>query len=413
MFGPSANSSDMSALRPVALAAGLALAGALATIAIAAIGGMPSEELGHLALYMLPAVVLTGLAAALAAPLLARSSMRARLVAVALATVLVGLANLVVLAELMFVSEHDAAQVALLLVYSAAAGLGVALAGARASAVAVKRLSDTARRIGEGDLDARAGRLDAGPELDRLAATLDEMATRLSGSLERERAAEAQRHDLVTAVSHDLRTPLAGLRAMVEAIDDGVVDDHATVRRYVGEMRGAVASLVVLVDDLFELVQLDAGAIEAESERVRLEDVVRSAVAACDAQAAQKGLALETSLANARGASCSPRVTRVVQNLLQNAIRHTPADGTVRVEARHLRDGVEVVVEDSGEGIEPEALERMFDPFWRADSARSSNGAGLGLALAKRIVEALGGRIQAESRPAQGSRFAVILPKRP
>jgi signal transduction histidine kinase len=170
---------------------------------------------------------------------------------------------------------------------------------------------------------------------------------------------------------------------------------------------------VVLVDDLFELVQLVAGAIEAESERARLEDVVRSAVAACDAQAAQKGLTLETSLADARGASCSPRVTRVVQNLLQNAIRHTPADGTVRVEARHLRDGLEVVVEDSGEGIEREALQRVFDPFWRADPARTGNGAGLGLALAKRIVEALGGRIQAESRPAQGSRFAVILPERP
>jgi signal transduction histidine kinase len=215
----------------------------------------------------------------------------------------------------------------------------------------------------------------------------------------------------VTAVSHDLRTPLAGLRAMVEAIDEGVVDDPATIRRYVGEMRGAVDSLVVLVDDLFELVQLDAGAIEAESERARVEDVVRSAIAACDAQATEKGLALEASLADAGGASCSPRVTRVVQNLLQNAIRHTPADGTVRVEARHGRDGLEVVVEDSGEGIEPAALERVFEPFWRADRSRSGDGAGLGLALAKRIVEALGGRIDAESSPARGSRFAVILPE--
>jgi signal transduction histidine kinase len=330
---------------------------------------------------------------------------------VALVATLTGLANLVVLAELMFVSDHDAAQVALLLVYSTAAGAGAALATARTSAAAVERLADTARRIGEGDLGARAGHLGAGPELDSLAITLDEMAGRLAGSLERERTAELQRRDLVTAVSHDLRTPLAGLRAMVEAIDEGVVDDPATIRRYVGEMRGAVDSLVVLVDDLFELVQLDAGAIEAESERARVEDVVRSAIAACDAQAAEKGLALEASLADAGGASCSPRVTRVVQNLLQNAIRHTPADGTVRVEARHGRDGLEVVVEDSGEGIEPAALERVFEPFWRADRSRSGDGAGLGLALAKRIVEALGGRIDAESSPARGSRFAVILPE--
>jgi len=239
------------------------------------------------------------------------------------------------------------------------------------------------------------------------------MAARLSASLERHRAAEAQRSDLITAVSHDLRTPLAGLRAMVEAIDDGVVDDVATVRRYVAEMRGAVDSLVVLVDDLFELVQLDAGAIGAESERARLDDVVRSAVAACDAQAAEKGLALETKLNGAAAARCSPRITRVIQNLLQNAIRHTPADGSVRVEARQAGDRIEVVVADSGEGIEPAALERVFDPFWRGDAARSSEGAGLGLALAKRIVEALGGSIVVESEPTRGSRFAIVLPEAP
>jgi signal transduction histidine kinase len=269
---------------------------------------------------------------------------------------------------------------------------------------------EAARRLGRGDLDARVGPLDSGPELDAVGAGLDEMAARLSASLDRERAAESRRRDLVIAVSHDLRTPLAGLRAMVESIDEGVVDDPPTVRRYIAEMRRSVDSLVVLVDDLFELVQLDAGALVTESERARLEDVVHSAVAACDAQAAEKGLALETKLNGAGAAHCSPRIARVIQNLLQNAIRHTPADGTVRVQARRRLDRVEVVVEDSGEGIGPEALERVFDPFWRGDAARSSPGAGLGLALAKRIVEALGGTIAVESEPARGSRFAIQFP---
>jgi signal transduction histidine kinase len=170
-------------------------------------------------------------------------------------------------------------------------------------------------------------------------------------------------------------------------------------------------SLVMLVDDLFELVQLDAGAIEAETERARLEDVVRSAVAAVDAQAADKGLQLETRLDGAEAALTSPRLTRVVQNLLQNAIRHTPADGTVRVEARRGREGLELVVEDTGEGIDAAALERVFEPFWRGDAARTGEGSGLGLALAKRIVEALGGSIKVESAPARGSRFAVLLPE--
>jgi signal transduction histidine kinase len=330
---------------------------------------------------------------------------------VALAATLVGLANLAVLAQLMFVSPHDAAQVALLLTYSTAAGIGTALAIARGSSLALDRLTRIARRLAEGDLEARTGNLDAGPELDALAATLDDMAGRLSESLARERAVEAQRHDLVTAVSHDLRTPLAGLQAAVEAIADRVVDDPPTIRRYVAEMRGAVVSLVDLVDDLFELVQLDAGAIEAECERVRVEDVIRSAVDACDGQATEKGLQLETALAAAGTAPCSPRVARVVQNLLQNAIRHTPADGTVRVEARQRNGWLELVVEDSGEGIDPAALERIFDPFWRGDGARGGRSSGLGLALSQRIVDALGGRIDVSSKPARGSRFAVLLPE--
>jgi signal transduction histidine kinase len=396
--------------RPVTIAATFAVAGALATLAIGTLAGMRGHQLEHLAVLLLPAVVLSAAAGALAAPLLARSPLRGRLVAVALAATLVGLANLAALARLMFLSDHDAAQVALLLVYSTAAGIGVALATASASITAIERLATTARRLAEGDLEARAGRLHAGPELDSLAATLDDMAARLSSSMKRQQAAESQRRDLITAVSHDLRTPIAGLRAMVEAVDEDVVDDLPTIRRYVGEMRGAVDSLVLLVDDLFELVQLDSGAIEAESVRARLEDVVRSAVTACDAQAAEKGLALETKLDGAAAARCSPRVTRVVQNLLQNAIRHTPAGGTVRVEARPEHNGIEVAVVDSGEGIGPAALERVFDPFWRGDAARSSGGSGLGLALAKRIVETLGGRIEVESEPRRGSRFSVLLP---
>jgi signal transduction histidine kinase len=401
----------MNVWRSVAVAAGVALAGALATLALGELIHMPPHEVGQLALYLLPAIAVTVAAVALAAPLLARAPIRQRLLAVAVLATVVALANLIALARLMVVSAHDAVQVGVLLAYSTAAGVGAALALARHSSAGLERLTGTARRLAAGDLGARAGRLRADPELDALAATLDEMAARLGASLERQRAVEEQRRDLITAVSHDLRTPLAGLRATVEAIDDGVVEDPPSLRRYVAEMRGAVDSLVGLVDDLFELVQLDAGAIEAESERARLEDVVRSAVAACDSQAAEKGLALETRTGDAGGALCSPRLTRVVQNLVQNAIRHTPADGSVRVEARRCSDGLELVVEDTGEGIAPDAVRRVFEPFWRADAARSDDGSGLGLALAKRIVEALGGQIRVESEPARGSRFAVVIPE--
>jgi signal transduction histidine kinase len=227
----------------------------------------------------------------------------------------------------------------------------------------------------------------------------------------RERAIDRQRRDLITAVSHDLRTPLASLRAMTEAIDEGVVDDPPTLRRYVGEMQRAVDSLACLVDDLFELAQLDTGVIEVEARRATVREVVEAALAACGGQASEKGLRMETSIGEAADWRCSPRLTRVLQNLLQNAIRHTPADGTVRVEAQRRPGRLELTVEDSGAGITRESRDRVFEPFWRGDAARSTQGSGLGLTLAKRIVESLGGQIRVEGGATAGARFAIELPE--
>jgi signal transduction histidine kinase len=371
---------------------------------------MAIGEVARLGLLLLPAVVATAVATLAARPLLSRASLRQRLVAVAAIAAVVSLANLGVLAQLMFVSGHDAVLLGALVVYSVGAGIGTALAVSRTTAAAFDQLGRAAGELAEGNLDVRVGHLEAGPELESLAEALDRMAGRLQSALSAERLAEARRRDLITAVSHDLRTPLAGLRAAVEAIEDGVVDDPRTMRRYLGDMRRQVETLVALVDDLFELVQLDSGGILAESARARLDDVIGSAMAACRAQAEEKGLVLERRLDGAGTTLCSPRLVRVLQNLLQNAIRHTPPDGAVRIEARRRADGLEVAVEDTGEGIPEEAVSRVFEPFWRGDTARSSPGSGLGLALAKRIVEALGGDIRVESSPARGSRFAVLLP---
>ncbi len=401
----------MSRARLPTLVAGVVLIGALASLALGAALGVKGGELRHLGLLLLIALIATVGATVAARPLLAHASVRWRFVAIAALAVLVSLVNLGVLTLLMSVSHHDATLVAMLLVYSVGAGVAAALALAKAWGTGVERLVQGARSLADGDLDHRIGRLGAGPELDALAATLDETAASLERSLARERAGEAKRKDLITAVSHDLRTPLASLRAMVEAVSDGVVDDPSTLHRYADEIRRSVESLSTLVDDLFELVQIDAGAIEAESQRVRLEEVVRSALATCEPQAREKGLVVETEIGDGRDCLCSPRLVRVLQNLLQNAIRHTPADGTVRMEARRGPAGLELVVEDSGEGIAAGALDQVFEPFWRGDAARSSSGSGLGLALAKRIVEALGGQIGVQSELAGGSRFAVVVPE--
>jgi signal transduction histidine kinase len=390
--------------------AGIAAVSVIGGLVASAALGMSASETGHVAALLVPAGLATVVAAVVAARALAGASLQTRLVAVALVAIVVALANLAVLAMDMVVSGDDAKRLAILLVYALGAGVAVAVALSRTIGPSFRRLKDTAIALGEGDLDARVGDLGSGPELETLAGTLDEMAGRLQAAEAHRIKIEAMRRDLITAVSHDLRTPLASLRAMVEAIDDGVVDDPPSVIRYAAEMRGSVEQLSTMVDDLFELTQLDAGAIERETKVARLDEIVRSAMASVEPQMNAKRLSVEADLGPAAEVTCSPRMTRVLQNLLMNAVRHTPTDGAVRLSARRNGQLLEVSVEDSGEGIAPQDLDRVFEPFYRGDPARSGLGAGLGLALAKRIVEALGGRISAENALTHGARFAVVLP---
>lgn len=396
--------------RTAALAASVAAVAVIGSLATSALLGMHASETAHIAASLVPAAVATVLAAAAAPRLLRKASASTRMIAAAVIAIVVALANLAALALDMVVEGHDAKALLILLVYALGAGLTVALALARASAPAFARVGRTVEALGEGDLSARVGTLNAGPEMDALGRTLDEMAERLEHIRDRERQVETMRKDLITTVSHDLRTPLASLRAMVEAIDDGVVTDPSSLRRYAIEMRKSVGQLSAMIDDLFELSQIEAGAIEVERRRIRLDEIVRSVVTAVEPHATNKGLALRTDLGGAADAPCSPRMTRVFQNLLMNAVRHTPADGSVSVLARRDGDRIEVAVEDSGEGLAEADVERIFEPFYRADPARSGQGAGLGLALAKRIVEGAGGRISAETKADGGARFSVLLP---
>jgi signal transduction histidine kinase len=383
----------------------------LGTLLAAAAAGMHADDLRHILWLIIPALLATVAAIAVVRLILAHLSVRQGMATVSFVGAAVALANLAVLSAGMFVSSHDATIVAVFVVYSAGAGVGAALALAGAQARAIDRLSATATQLAAGDLTARVGRLDAGKELAALGEVVDDMASRLARSTARERELDGRRRDLMTAVSHDLRTPLARLRAMTEAIDDGVVEDTDTFRRYAVEMRRSVDQLVGLVDDLFELAQVESGAIEAEVARARLADVVTSAIAAVRPAADEKHLALESTLNGAGDADCSPRMVRVLQTLLSNAVRHTPADGTIRIEAHRSRAGLEIGVEDTGEGIAPADLPRIFDPFYRADPARGGPGSGLGLTLARRIVEAMGGRIDVANLDPCGARFSVVLPR--
>jgi signal transduction histidine kinase len=223
--------------------------------------------------------------------------------------------------------------------------------------------------------------------------------------------AERMRRELIAAVSHDLRTPITSLRLLTDAIADDVVDDE-TRRAYLAQMSTHVNALSALIDDLFELSRLEAGEIAWSLEQVRLDELVGETVDAMRVQADARGVQVRTELpAELRPARGDPeKLQRVLFNLIQNAIRHTPADGSVVVRAATADGSVEIEVADTGAGIADDERDRVFEPFFRggADAARSSGGAGLGLAISRAIVEAHGGRIWLADAPAGTSvRFSI------
>jgi signal transduction histidine kinase len=234
------------------------------------------------------------------------------------------------------------------------------------------------------------------------------LATRLASEERSRREVEAARRRLVASASHDLRTPLASLRLLVESIDDGVVTGE-TRDRYLSEIRTHVAALSALIDDLFELSRIEAGDISWTMGQVELRELVGDTVAAMRAPAAARGVELAADLPahDIVARANAEKLQRVLFNLIQNAIRHTPADGSVTVRARGGGSGVEVEVTDQGEGIAREDEERIFDAFYRGD-VQDGDGAGLGLAISRAIVEAHGGRIWLEPA-ATGTGIRVTL----
>jgi signal transduction histidine kinase len=224
---------------------------------------------------------------------------------------------------------------------------------------------------------------------------------------------EAARRDLIASVSHDLRTPITSLRLLADAIGDDIVEDAETRRAYLRRMGTHIDALGVLIDDLFELSRLEAGDINWTREQVPLQELVGETVEAMRAQAEAKGVAVVSEVpVTLKPAQANPeKLQRVLFNLIQNAIRHTPADGSVVVRAESVPAGIEFEVADTGDGIAPEERERVFTAFYRGgtDAARTSPGAGLGLAVSRAIVEAHGGRIWLADA-AVGTRVRFILP---
>jgi len=296
---------------------------------------------------------------------------------------------------LMVVSGHDVTVVAAIVL-----GAGViAVVAAKLLAAGILKdvhaVRDGLTAVGRGERDVVI-ETRAHDELGELAEAGNAMIARLRAEEAMRDQSDAARRNLVAAVSHDLRTPITSLRLLAEAVGDDIVDEQ-TRRGYLARIRTHIDALSSLIDDLFELSRLEAGDIRWTLERVPLGELVGETVAAMRVQAEVKGVAVSAEVPEAlRPARANPeKLQRVLFNLIQNAIRHTPADGSVVVRAAPVADAIEVEVADTGDGIAPEERDRVFTAFYRggADAARTSAGAGLGLAVSRAIVEAHGGRI--------------------
>ena len=338
--------------------------------------------------------------------LLRARSVAVQLAVVTVATVLAMVAGIIAITTAMMISPHDRSVALTVVLIAGIMGVGVSVLLGRRLVAANRALVAAVR---SDRYEPPAARLPA--ELSELARELEAAYRRLDAAHRREQALESSRRELVAWVSHDLRSPLAGLRAMAEALEDGVVADAPTVTRYHARIRTEADRLAEMVDDLFELSRIHAGALRLSRQRVGLDDLVAEAVAGTEPLARAKGV----SLRGAAHAGLPVRVDaaelgRALRNLVVNAIRHTPGDGAVEILA-DASDGVaRVTVSDGCGGIPEDELPRVFDVAFRGEVARTpGGGAGLGLAIARGIVEAHAGEIGVTNAGA-GCRFVITLP---
>jgi signal transduction histidine kinase len=313
---------------------------------------------------------------------------------------------------LMFKEPGDLHLLVLMLVCFLVISVGLAVLLGRGVARSVTSLRAAAREIASGNFSARVS-TPGGDELSELSAAFNRMSEQLGAAFERERRLETARRDLVAAISHDLRTPLASLRAMLEALQDGVVHDPDSVATYQDRMHGQIDRLSRLVDDLFELSRLEGGA-PLTLMSVNLGELIEETAQGFRPAADRAGVSLGTEIASGVGAcELDPaQIQRVLVNLIDNALRHTPAGGTICVRAGGASNQVIIEVIDTGAGLREEDVPHVFDRFYRGEPSRSqeTGGTGLGLAISRAIVQAHRGEIRAERLQPHGARFVVNLP---
>ena len=320
--------------------------------------------------------------------------------------------NVWLTARLMFASEHDLQLATVLLVFAGGIAMALGYFFAEAITERIAGLNDATRELAQGKLDTRvtvAGR----DEVATLARTFNDMAAQLQAADRKQRELDQLRRDLIAWISHDLQTPLASVRVIVEALADGMVEDSETTRRYLRTAQRDVEALSSLIDDLFQMAQLDAGGLMLDLTPTDVGDLVSDTLESFTPLAGTRGITLVGASDDAGVVPLDPRrIGRVLANLIGNALAHTPAGGTVTIKARRAGRTVEIAVSDTGAGIAAHDLPHIFDRFYRGEPARTrlAGGAGLGLAIARGLVEAHGGRIEVTSAEGVGTTFTLRIP---
>jgi signal transduction histidine kinase len=317
--------------------------------------------------------------------------------------------NIWIIARLMFVSQHDFQLGAVLLLFA----LGIALVFSTALTERLNQLDSAASQIAQGEFSTRLP-VEGRDEIAGLAETFNLMASQLESAQDKQRELEGMRRDLIAWISHDLQTPLASIRAILEALADGIVEDPETVQRYLLTAQRDIGSLSALIDDLFQIAQIDAGGLKLDLSQNSIADLVSDTLESFSVLAKKNGIDLHGQASPGVDPVWmdAPRIGRALNNLVRNALHHTPSGGSVEVRVKKETSRVLVEVIDTGEGIRNEDLPFVFDRFYRGEKSRNrqTGSAGLGLAIARGIIEAHHGQIGVESSPGQGTRFFFTLP---
>jgi two-component system, OmpR family, sensor histidine kinase SaeS len=392
----------------------LAVAGGL--ILFSLVFKPPRSEFAAMALYLGITAAISLLAGVLAyrfgwmrrSPRLAWTLLAGYLLAAALTFV-----NVLITARLMFLSRHDLLLSTVLLVFAAGVAVSIGYLVSGSVVVAVRKLNQGAEEVARGHLDVVVP--EQGPEeLAELARHFNDMTARLKEAQMEQAAFEQARRDLIMAVGHDLRTPIASVQVITEALADGVVDDPATVQRYLDTALRDLGTLSRLVDDLFVLAQLDSGGVQLDRRPNSLTDLVSDTLEAFSVRAERQQVRLHgEALAGIPNLEFDAAyVGRVLANLVDNALRYTPPGGEVVLKTAPVHDGVRVQVCDSGPGIDARDLPHVFERFYRGEASRSRalGGGGLGLAIVKGVVEAHGGSVGVHVAPGAGTTFSFVLP---